>query len=172
MEEIINVWKKKKKYMISMIFLVSVLVLTIGLYFYNNMLKSDIAKLKIDITTLDSNIKEVQNNKKIQIYTLLELNDSVIRSYKLMNKVSQYINHLKYIESEYNIKFKWFSLNNLELSTGIEAVSDDNGIAYQKTRDFLKNYKIDKNALFDLEFVNQITWMDNMKFKVNFKIKW
>jgi hypothetical protein len=89
-----------------MIFLVSVLVLTIGLYFYNNMLKSDIAKLKIDITTLDSNIKEVQNNKKIQIYTLLELNDSVIRSYKLMNKVSQYINHLKYIESEYNIKFK------------------------------------------------------------------
>jgi hypothetical protein len=35
----------------------------------------------------------------------------------------------------------------------------------------LKNYRTDSKALFDLQFVNTIEWMDNMKFKWYFKIK-
>jgi hypothetical protein len=42
------------------------------------------------------------------------------------------------------------------LFTNIEIVSDDKAIAYQKTRDFLKNYRTDSKALFDLQFVNTI----------------
>jgi hypothetical protein len=59
----------------------------------------------MNISSYNSNIREVQKDKKIQIYTLLELNDNVIRSYKLMNKIPKYINHLKDIETIYGVKF-------------------------------------------------------------------
>ncbi len=171
MEEIKNVWKKQKKNFTSIIFLVVVIIATALLHFYNSTLSTDIEKIKMNISSYNSNIREVQKDKKIQIYTLLELNDNVIRSYKLMNKIPKYINHLKDIETIYGVKFSWFNLNNMKLNSKIKVISDDKAIAYQKTRDFLKKYRNDPNALFNLEFVNQFEWMDNMQFKVEFTIK-
>jgi hypothetical protein len=43
----------------------------------------------------------------------------------------------------------------MKLNSKIKVISDDKAIAYQKTRDFLKKYRNDPNALFNLEFVNQ-----------------
>jgi hypothetical protein len=138
---------------------------------YNNSIQKDIEKLKNNISWFETSIKEVESDKKLQIYSLLELNSSVIKSYKSMNNITRYINHMNVIQAKYDLLFKWFTLNNWELFTNIEIVSDDKAIAYQKTRDFLKNYRTDSKALFDLQFVNTIEWMDNMKFKWYFKIK-
>jgi hypothetical protein len=138
---------------------------------YNNSIQKDIEKLKNNISWFETSIKEVESDKKLQIYSLLELNSSVIKSYKSMNNITRYINHMNVIQAKYDLLFKWFTLNNWELLTNIEIVSDDKAIAYQKTRDFLKNYRTDSKALFDLQFVNTIEWMDNMKFKWYFKIK-
>ncbi len=171
MEELNVVTKKQKKNFTSIIFLIVVVVSTLLLHFYNSSIETSIEKIKMEISSYDSNIKEVEKDKKIQIFTLLELNDNVIRGYKLMNKIPKYINHLRYIETKYSVKFTGFSFNNLELSSRIEIISDDKAIAYQKTRDFLKNYRKDPEALFNLWFVNQIEWMDKMKFSVKFKVK-
>jgi hypothetical protein len=88
-----------------------------------------------------------------------------------MNKIPTYINHLGDIQTKYDIKFTWFILSDLWLDTIVEVKSDDKAIAYQKARDFIKNYRKDPDALFNLDFINQISWMDNIKFKVHFKIK-
>jgi hypothetical protein len=138
---------------------------------YNNSIQKDIEKLKNNISWIETSIKEVESDKKLQIYSLLELNSRVIKSYKSMNNITRYINHMNVIQAKYDLLCKWFTLNNWELFTNIEFVSDDKAIAYQKTRDFLKNYRTDSKALFDLQFVNTIEWMDNMKFKWYFKIK-
>lgn len=171
MEEVNNVSKKPRKNIASIAFLIAVIVSTFAMHFYNNSLETDIEKVKIEISTIEESIKDVQKDKKLQIYSLLQLNDKVIRWFKLMNKVPMYINHMNDIEVKYDLKFTSFSLSNLELITNIEIISDDKWIAYQKTRDFLKTYRTDPNALFKLDFVNQIQWMDQMKFKVSFQIK-
>lgn len=171
MEEINRISKKPKKNVTSITFLVIVLLSTIIMHLYNISVKNDIEKSKTNISWIETNIKNVKKDKKLQIYSLLQKNKDVINSYKLMNNVTMYINHMNVIQAKYDLLFKWFTLNNWKLFTNIEINSDDKAIAYQKTRDFLKNYRTDKKTLFDLDFVNQIEWMDNMKFKWYFKIK-
>ncbi len=171
MEEVKKISKKTWGNTKSIIFLIVILVSTIIMSFYNNSIKKDIEKIKIETNKIESSIKEVEKDKKLQIFSLLELNNNVISSYKSMNQITTYINHMNVIQAKYDLKFKWFSLSNGELVSSIEIISDDKAIAYQKTRDFLKNYKMDSKALFDLGFVNQIEGMDNMKFQAFFKIK-
>lgn len=170
-EELNVIQKKPKKNMNSIVFLVIVLLSTILMSFYNISVKKDIEKIKMNISSIDDSINEVKQDKKLQIFSLLESNNNVINSYKMMNKITTYINHMNVIQAKYDLKFKWFSLNNWELFSDIEIVSDNKAIAYQKTRDFLKWYRADSKALFDLDFVNKIEWMDDMKFKAHFKIK-
>jgi hypothetical protein len=80
-------------------------LLTVSLHFYNNNLKDNIAKINSEISSYNSNIKNIEKDKKIQIYSLLQLNNNVIRGYKLMNKIPTYINHLGDIQTKYDIKF-------------------------------------------------------------------
>ena len=172
MEEV-NVINKKTNsgYKSSIVFLAIVIITTVGLSIYNNFLVSEIKKIQKSITSIESNITEVEKDKNLQIYSLLELNKWVIDSYKVMNNVTKYINHMDVIEDKYQLKFSWFKLSEWKISTSIKTMSDDNWIAYMKTKDFIKNYRNDPNSLFDLDFIKSFEWMDIMKFNVDFKIK-
>jgi len=163
--------KKTRNNINSLMFLLVVVVSTISMFFYNSLLEWDIEVIKTSISNYELSIKEVEKDKKIQIFSLLELNQWLLNSYKKMNKISTYINHMNVIQAKYDLKFEWFNLSNWKLVSAIEITSDDNWIAYQKTRDFIKNYRTDNKALFDLGFINQVEWMDDMKFKVSFEIK-
>jgi septal ring factor EnvC (AmiA/AmiB activator) len=90
----------------SIIFLVVVLLSTIAMAIYNNSLQKDIEKLKNNISLIETSIKEVESDKKLQIYSLLELNSSVIKSYKSMNNITRYINHMNVIQAKYDLLFK------------------------------------------------------------------
>ena len=79
-------------------------------YNYNNYLLSDIETYKADISSIESNISEVESDKNLQIYSLLELNKEVIKSYELMNNVNTYISHMKIIEDKYNLEFTGFAI--------------------------------------------------------------
>lgn len=163
--------KSRSTYFSSTLFLVVVIVATIVLYFYNNHLKGSIAEIQTSITTIDSNINEVENDKNIQIYRLIQLNKSVIRSYESMNNITKYINHMNVIKGKYNLEFNWFDLSKWVITTNIKTSSNEEWLAYQKTRDFISKYRQDKKALFNLGFVTSVEWMDEIKFKVDFKIK-
>jgi hypothetical protein len=88
------------------------------------------------------------------------------------SKISTYIKHLKslYPENVYWISFEWFSLTNWKINTKA-TIESTNKIAYEKTRDFIRNYRTSTGALLDLEFINLVEWMDSIKFDANFKIK-
>lgn len=162
--------KSKNGYFTSIVFLWLVIVTTIGLHFYNNFILSEINNIKDNIVSIESNIEEVEKDKNLQVYSLLELNKTILESYKKMNRVTLYLNHMNTIAAKYNLEFSWFNLANWEINTNIKIDSDNKWIAYQKTRDFIKQYRNDKMALFDLSFVNGVEWMDSMKFKANFII--
>ncbi len=80
------------------------------------------------------------------------------------------------IKSNYNIDFRWFNFNSSIIWTSVLLDSDeynelDYKLAYQKFVKFVWEYRNDENALFDLSFINRISWHDQMKFDLNFIIK-
>lgn len=169
----INITKKKSisNYIASLSFLVAVIVITITLHFYNSYLSGQINEVKTKITGYESSILEVQKDERLQVYSLLKLNTDVINSYKMMNNVTKYINHMNATALKYNLEFSGFNLINWEVSSIVKIISDNEWIAFQKTRDFIKKYREDPNALFILEPISSFEWTDDITFKVNFKIK-
>lgn len=163
--------KSGSSYLTSIIFLVIVIVSTTFLHFYNNSLVIEVEKLKSNISSIESNINDVEKSKSLQIYWLLEINKEIINSYENMNKVTKFINHMNVIQWKYKLNLTGFNLSNWKISSNVNITSDNEGIAYMKTKDFISNYRNDPKALFDLDFISSIEWMDEIKFQVNFKIK-
>jgi len=163
--------KPKYAYFTSILFLSFIVLGTIILYLYNNYLVSSINDKLENIRIVESSIKEVENDKNIQIYSLLETNKTVLSSYESINHVSDFINHLNLLKSKYDINFYGFELSNWVLKSEVTTISDNNWIAFLKARNFIKKYRSDNDAIFDLWFVNDFLGSDEIKFNVNFKIK-
>jgi hypothetical protein len=52
----------------------------------------------------------VEKDKRLKIYSLLELNKELINLYDKMNDITKYINHMNVIASKYKLKFSGFNL--------------------------------------------------------------
>lgn len=170
MWEVVN-RKTKSSYILSIVFLLIIVFSTIWLNQYNNYLESDINEIKSGIETRNQGIKKIEGDKNIQIFSLLERNKKIIESYKKMNKITTYINHMNVIAWKYKLNFKWFWFSKGIISTNVTITSDDEGIAYQKTKDFIEKYRNDNKSLFELDFISSIQGMDTIKFNTKFKIK-
>lgn len=98
MSENNNVVKSNTKnnfwYYISFVFLFVVISTTVGLHFYNKSLWEDIAKIKMDISSLDKKIQEEKNDNNLEIYSLVEKNKKVLDEYQKMNNISLFIDHM------------------------------------------------------------------------------
>jgi hypothetical protein len=84
--------------------LLIVISITAGLHFYNHQLDIKIAKLKTTSNSIEVNISEVEKDKSIKIYYLLELNKKLLNSYLKSSKITKYINHMNVIESKYDLE--------------------------------------------------------------------
>lgn len=163
--------KTRSTYFSSIVFFWVVVLLTVLIYFYNIYLLKEVKAIQANINEIDTSIIELEKDKSIQIYSLIELNKNVIKSYESMNDITKFLNHLNDTKRKYNLEFTWFDLMKWEIILNAKAKSDNKWNDYQKIRDFISNYRKDKNAMFNLGFVTEIEWIDEIKFKVNFKIK-
>jgi len=153
-------------------FLVVVLLVTLGLFFYNYHLDNTNAELVTKIEERKSDIRELSKDDKLQVFALIESNKFSIDELTKRTDVTKYIMHLKAVAQKYDLVFEWFKLSQWTLKSSVIIESSEEwGIAYTKTIDFIKNYRSEKNWLFELNFINSIEWMDSMKFNVNFDIK-
>jgi len=101
----------------------------------------------------------------------IEANKSTIINLEKRSTITKYINHLQAISKKYDIIFEDFAISWWSVNVKATINSSDKWIAYVKTRDFIKNYRVTEGALFKLDFINSIEWMDSMKFNVVFNIK-
>lgn len=163
--------KTKSNYITSLSFLIIVIITTISIHIYNNYSLVKIEKIKTNISSRQASIIDLEKDTWLQIYSLLQLNKNVISRYKKMNNITTYINHLNILSKKYDLNFLGFNLSDWEIKTRINIKSDKDLIAYEKTRDFINNYRSDSDALFYLDFINNIEWMDEINFNANFKIK-
>ena len=162
--------KYKSSYINSIIFLLLVIISTVSIHYYNNYSVKKINIIKEKISKIEFSIHEIEKEADLQINSLLEINKEVIDSYKVLNRITKYINHLNVISWKYGLIFSGFNLSNWKITTDVKVVSDSKSIAFQKTRDFISKYREDKKSLFRLWFIENINWMDEIKFKANFKI--
>lgn len=168
-----NILKKDNKwtYFSSIVFLICIVVFTFLLYFYNNILDREINDIKTKISLREQEINDLEKDKEIQIYALLDKNQEIVKKLSKISQVTKFINHLDETSEVYNLTFKWFNLSNWKLKTIWLWENDDNWIAYKKISSFIKRYRNDNNTLFNLWFINWIKWIDSIKFNLDFDIK-
>lgn len=176
---------KKKGLFWPILFLVFIILLSVWAFTYNHIVNTywfhflwldydSRNQLQAKISENNDKIREINNKPEIQVYKLLETNKRAIDELAKRSEVSKYILHLKSLAgTRYWINFQWFTLANWAIATTavIESSLQEKKISYEKTRDFIRNYRTDTGALLDLQFVNVIEWMDTIKFDSNFKIK-
>lgn len=171
MNEVNFITQKKKELFWPLVFLWVVLILSLVLFLNN--LRLDYKNVDLDKKIIERNndIIALQNDPKIQVYSLIEANKNTIESLNKRSQITKYINHIKAISKKYDVIFEGFSISQWKINLQAVINSSDKWIAYIKTRDFIKNYRTEENALFELDFINSIEWMDSMKFNVVFNLK-
>lgn len=176
MEKTQIIAKTKKSYFNSVAFLTFIILVTIWLFFYNKHLIKVSKSLENTISEYSKSIESYKNDKNFIIYSLIEVNKKNLEILENNSKITKFIDHLDYIKNLYDIEFRWFNFTSWRLWTSIMINSDDYTnidykLAYQKLSKFIWSYREDVNSMFDLDFVNQISWHDQMKLKVNFTVK-
>lgn len=142
-----------------------------GLFWFNYYLETKIDVLEKNITQYDNSIKEKQKDKKIQVYNLLKDNKKVIEDLDKKSQINKFIYHIRELQNTYRVVFKWFNYTNGIVSMSAYIPFSPDMTAANRATYFIKSYREDKNALFDLDFINTFNWYDNMTFNVNLKLK-
>lgn len=154
-------------------FLLIVILATAWVAFYNHTLDKENNKILSDIRNREANIKELNSDPRIQIYSLLEANSFAFKELEKRNKITEYIKHLEWISNIYWMEFDWFNFSDWKVTTSARVNStDDWAIAYEKTVRFIRNYRSSESALFNLNFISSIDWWaDSMRFNLDFDLK-
>jgi hypothetical protein len=120
------------------------------LYYLNSSTKKEIVDLDNEISKFDNMIKDLKNKPEVQIYSLIENNKKTIAELEKRSKITDYLRHIRAVSNSYAVKFTGFNLSNGTITTQAVFESGTSTIAYQKARDFVRNYRKDENALLDL----------------------
>lgn len=165
--------KQGSKYPVwAIVFLLIVILIAVWLYIFNSKLNKDIKEKNNEIKIVEIKLKELKNNKNLQVYNLLKANENTIFELEKRNQITKYIKKLNYIWETYWVIFSGFNFEWWELKTSavVKAELWDE-IAYQKTVNFIKKYRENKNSTFNLDFINFFDWNDYIKFNTTFSLK-
>lgn len=138
---------------------------------FNYILESKISGLEEKIGQYDLSIKEKQKDKNIQVYNLLKENKKVIEDLGKKSQINKFIYHLRETQNTYGVSFKWFNYSNWVVTSTAFIPFNTDMTAANRVSYFIKNYREDKAALFDLDFINTFNWFDSMTFNVSLKLK-
>lgn len=163
--------QKNKLIIIWYGFLALSVSIVIWLFLFNSYFENKIQNLDENIGKYNTSIKKLQENRSVQVYTLLEENKKIIESLEKKSKINNFIYNIRELQNTYLIKFNWFNYSNWIIAMTASVPFDINSTAANRVSYFIKNYREDKNSLFDLDFINTFNWNDSMTFNVNFKLK-
>lgn len=163
--------QKNKLLMIWYSFFAVSISIIVGLFLLNTFFESKLQNLEEKIWKYNNSIRELQKDRHIQAYTLLEENKKIIESLEKKSKINDFIYNIRELQTTYLINFKWFNYSNWIIALSAYAPFDINSTAANRVSYFIKNYREDKNSLFDLDFINTFNWNDTITFNVNLKLK-
>lgn len=158
-------------YICSIILFCFTLCSTLFLSYANKNIVSEVDGYNKKIEERDESLKNLENNEELQVYALLEANKKSLDLLKKRSQIVSYVQHLKWIARAYDLEISWFQMDWWVIRTQVEAKSDDLWVSYKKIVHFMKAYKENKKALFDIEPIKTFRWYDNLRFHIDFRIK-
>lgn len=159
---------------ISIWLFIIVLVLNIWFYFYNSSLTSKVKNFDDEVVKVENNIKEINNDDKVMLYTLIQANKIFLDKYVYLSKIPEFINNLNELSKTFKVKFENFSYGNSTVNTSVIAIDDWISLWYQKSKKLIWSFRdksVDNKQLFSLSFIDFIDWQNEMRFNAKFKIK-
>ncbi len=156
---------------VSIWIFVFVLLLTVWLYIYNWFLLNQTQKIESEVSKIEENTKNISNDEKVKLYTLVMANSVFLEKYKYLSNIPEYISNLVSLSRKYNVSFDEFSYSDWVLSTNVVALSDAVSLASDKTNNFVWYFRKNDDNIFSLWFVDSFVWQTDIKFSVKFKIK-
>lgn len=163
--------KMKKTFYISAGVFAFVLVLNIALYFYNSYLQSANNDLSNQLTSIETNIKKMNEDPSIKLYTLVNANKIYLERYRYLSNIPEFVNNLKELSKKYSVKFEGFSYGNGAISSHAVTADDEVSLWSTKAKKFIEYFRKDNKDIFSLQFVNAFEWQSNVNFNVNFLVK-
>lgn len=163
--------KAYKSMKVSIVMFVLVLLFSIWLYFYNSNIVSKNTSLQTQITSLEDEVKKLNEDEKVKLYTLIVSNKVYLERYKYLSNVPEFINNLREISKNYKVNFEWFSYSDWQISSNASLQDDALSLASVKTKNFLEYFRKKDDNIFSLWFVSSFNWQDNINFWVKFKVK-
>jgi len=162
---------KAKGIYYSFIFLILVILGTVGLYFYNNYLSEQNESLLSQINQRQSSIDALRQDKNIEAYYIYNLNQEILSELGEKSQISTFVKHALSTMIGYDITFDSFTYSNGEISMNVVSESSDKGLAYTKVVKFLNEYNKNQRSIFELQPVENFTWQDSIKFPISFIVK-
>ncbi len=163
--------KQKTGIYISIVFLVLVILVTAGMFLYNQKLETQIAQTDEQITERNNAIAERKKDPNIESYDLYELNKDTLDSMAERSDIPAFVEHALRTMVKYDLVFQDFNYNGGDISINAFAESNDKGLAYSKIVKFLNEYNKNESSLFILEQVENFTGQNEIQFPVTFTLK-
>lgn len=163
--------KKNKNIFYSWIFSVSIIFITLVLFFVNVYLEKANATKKGEVAVIEASILTVKSDKRIQIKELVDLNGGLLEKMHERSNIVAYVNHIREIRSKYGIALDQFNYANGKIEMSSKVNTDERWVAYSKLSHFITSYRQDPEAKFNLSFINSVTGQDSMSLAVNFSVK-
>ncbi|MBW7954886.1 hypothetical protein H3C61_03675 [Candidatus Gracilibacteria bacterium] len=152
------------------VFLFSI-ILTILLFFYNKSLSGDIDNINLETTKISENIKKINEDKKVKLYTLVTTNKTYLDKYKYLSNIPLFLNTLLELSSKSKIAFNGFSYNEGSISTNATSIDDGYSYASSKVKNFVKDFRKGENGIFSLDFITSFNGQQEIDFGLKFKVK-
>jgi hypothetical protein len=103
---IVSINKSSNPYFGSIAFFVLVLLLTVCLFLYNNLLVKEKEELKTNISELNVTINDIEKDDGFKVFSLIETNKRTLDGLFNRTNITKYINHMESIMREYDILFR------------------------------------------------------------------
>jgi len=163
--------KKSQAFYAVLILLFIVIFLTIWLYYYSHTLEKSLEENQTTLAQLETSISDIQQDEKIQIYSIYKQNENVFRKLSNASKIPSMISHLKRVFAIQEVNYNGFSYNNEKVQMDLSLETNDSSYAYEKVTKFLNNYRANEEALFTIDQVSSFSWYDRMNFTVELTLK-
>ena len=163
--------KKSKSFYYSIGFLIFTLLLTWGLYAYNSMIDQNNTDLDAEVSRLETSINTLKDDENVKAYSLYVSNKKTFDALTAQSQIPEFIKEVKKTLATYWLELAWFNYNDGKVAVKVISESDTSSQSYEKIVKFLKNYRLDENALFTLDTISWVTWQSKINFNVNFALK-
>jgi len=163
--------KKTQTFYLALWFLIFTLCATWGLYYYGNTLWEKIDENAANINQLETAISKIQEKEKVQIFSTYAQNETIFSDLSEKSKIPSMINHLIRIFNIQDIQYRWFNYSDGRAEVALSIETNDAWYAYEKVTKFLKTYRENEEARFDVAQISEFTWYDRMNFTADFILK-